>query len=110
MNNSTPGPKDLVADSTDSTSPVFQQTGRQRCSSPTITHLPDTEIFLEGGESIRFYLRVRAPSIYQANADELAEIRVDANPTRIQLSDQKSQRSPSWTLFTELIWMHPQRC
>ncbi len=39
---------------------------------------PDTEIFLEGGESIRFYLRVRAPSIYQANADELAEIRVDA--------------------------------
>jgi uncharacterized membrane protein len=39
---------------------------------------PDTEIFLEGGESIRFYLRVRAPSIYQAGADELAEIRVDA--------------------------------
>ena len=39
---------------------------------------PDTPIFLEGGEDIRFYMRVQAPSIYQANGDELAEIRVTA--------------------------------
>ncbi|MEC8168122.1 MAG: hypothetical protein VX052_03815, partial [Candidatus Thermoplasmatota archaeon] len=37
-----------------------------------------TPIFLEGGEDIRFYMRVQAPSIYQANGDELAEIRVTA--------------------------------
>ncbi|MCH1616297.1 MAG: hypothetical protein L7R83_02155, partial [Candidatus Poseidonia sp.] len=39
---------------------------------------PDTPIFLEGGEDIRFYMRVQAPSIYQANGDELAEIRITA--------------------------------
>jgi hypothetical protein len=36
--------------------------------------MPDTQIFLEGGEDIRFYVRVRAPSVYQANGDELADI------------------------------------
>ena len=38
----------------------------------------DTPIFLEGGEMARMYLRVRAPSIYQANEDQLAEIVVSA--------------------------------
>ena len=39
---------------------------------------PDTPIFLEGGEMARMYLRVRAPSIYQAQEDQLAEIVVSA--------------------------------
>ena len=39
---------------------------------------PDTPIFLEGGEMARMYLRVRAPSIYQAAEDQLAEIVVSA--------------------------------
>ena len=38
----------------------------------------DTPIFLEGGEMARMYLRVRAPSIYQANEDQLAYITVSA--------------------------------
>ena len=34
---------------------------------------PDTPIFLEGGEMARMYLRVRAPSVYQAAEDQLAK-------------------------------------
>ena len=80
MNNSTPGPKDLVADSygLNITGVPTNWTATLFFADNHTAIFPDTEIFLEGGESIRFYLRVRAPSIYQANADELAEIRVDA--------------------------------
>tara|TARA_Y100000994_G_scaffold249581_1_gene262264 strand:- start:3191 stop:6439 length:3249 start_codon:yes stop_codon:yes gene_type:complete len=80
MNNSTPGPKDLVADSygLNITGVPTNWTANLFFADNHTAIFPDTEIFLEGGESIRFYLRVRAPSIYQANADELAEIRVDA--------------------------------
>jgi uncharacterized membrane protein len=31
----------------------------------------DTDIFLEGGETIRFYLRVKAPSVYQAGDNDV---------------------------------------
>ena len=34
-----------------------------------------------GGQDIRFYMRVRAPSIYQANGDEFAQIEVEAKST-----------------------------
>jgi len=80
MNNSTPGPTDLVADSygLNITGVPTNWTATLFFADNHTAIFPDTEIFLEGGESIRFYLRVRAPSIYQANADELAEIRVDA--------------------------------
>ena len=80
MNNSTPCPKDLVADSygLNITGVPTNWTATLFFADNHTAIFPDTEIFLEGGESIRFYLRVRAPSIYQANADELAEIRVDA--------------------------------
>ena len=80
MNNSTPGPKDLVADSygLNITGVPSNWTATLFFADNHTAIFPDTEIFLEGGESIRFYLRVRAPSIYQANADELAEIRVEA--------------------------------
>ena len=80
MNNSTPGPKDLVADSygLNITGVPTNWTATLFFAENHTAIFPDTEIFLEGGEMIRFYLRVRAPSIYQANADQLAEIRVDA--------------------------------
>jgi uncharacterized membrane protein len=80
MNNSTPGPKDLVADTygLNITGVPTNWTATLFFADNHTAIFPDTEIFLEGGESIRFYLRVRAPSIYQAGADELAEIRVDA--------------------------------
>ena len=80
MNNSTPGPKDLVADSygLNITGVPTNWTATLFFADNHTAIFPDTEIALEGGESIRFYLRVRAPSIYQAGADELAEIRVDA--------------------------------
>jgi uncharacterized membrane protein len=80
MNNSTPGPKDLVADSygLNITGVPTNWTATLFFADNHTAIFPDTEIALEGGESIRFYLRVRAPSIYQAGADQLAEIRVDA--------------------------------
>ena len=80
MNNSTPGPKDLVADTygLNITGVPTNWTAALFFAENHTAIFPDTAIFLEGGESIRFYLRVRAPSIYQANGDELAEIRVDA--------------------------------
>ena len=42
------------------------------------TIFPDTPIYLEGGEKIEIYMRVIAPSIYQANEDEVANIVVSA--------------------------------
>ena len=76
MNNSTPGPKDLVADTyTLNVSGVPQNwTATLYFSNNHTAIFEDTPIYLEGGEDIRFYMRVRAPSIYQANGDELAQI------------------------------------
>jgi uncharacterized membrane protein len=37
-----------------------------------------TPVSLQGGESIDLYMRVRAPTIYQAHHDELATIKVTA--------------------------------
>ena len=45
---------------------------------------PTTPIYLKGGEFINFYLRVQAPTIYQANEDELAQIVVTASHTKTQ--------------------------
>jgi len=39
---------------------------------------PDTDIYLKGGESARIYLRVRAPSVYQAHHDENSYVTVSA--------------------------------
>ena len=80
MNNSTPGPKDLVADTFGlNLSGVPQNwTATLFFADNHTSIMPDTQIFLEGGEDIRFYVRVRAPSVYQANGDELADIRVTA--------------------------------
>ncbi len=79
-NNSTPGPKDLVADTygLNISGVPMNWTANLYFASNHSSIFPDTPIFLEGGEDIRFYMRVQAPSIYQANGDELAEIRVTA--------------------------------
>jgi len=84
MNNSTPGPKDLVADTYMlNISGVPQNwTATLYFSNNHTAIFDDTPIFLEGGEDIRFYMRVRAPSIYQANGDELANIVVTAKSTK----------------------------
>ena len=80
MNNSTPGPKDLVADTygLNISGVPLNWTANLYFASNHSSIFPDTPIFLEGGENIRFYMRVKAPSIYQANGDELGEIRVTA--------------------------------
>ena len=80
MNNSTPGPKDLVSDTFGlNISGVPQNwTATLFFADNHTTIMPDTPIFLEGGEDIRFYMRVRAPSVYQADADQLADITVTA--------------------------------
>jgi uncharacterized membrane protein len=80
MNNSTPGPKDLVADTygLNISGVPMNWTANLYFASNHSSIFPDTPIFLEGGEDIRFYMRVQAPSIYQANGDELAEIRITA--------------------------------
>jgi len=80
LNNSTPGDKDLVADTyglnvsgvpQDWTATIFFSNNQTQV-------LPTTPIFLEGGESTRFYLTVKAPTVYQANEDQLAQIVVTA--------------------------------
>ena len=80
MNNSTPGPKDLVADTFGlNISGVPQNwTATLFFADNHTTIMPDTAIFLEGGEDIRFYMRIRAPSVYQADADQIADISVTA--------------------------------
>ena len=80
MNNSTPGPTDLVADTygLNISGVPLNWTANLYFASNHSSIFPDTPIYLEGGESVRFYMRVQAPSIYQANGDELADIRVTA--------------------------------
>lgn len=84
VNNSTPGPTDLVADTynLNISSGVPQNwTATLFFANNHTAIFPDTDIFLMGGQDIRFYMRVRAPSIYQANGDEFAQIEVEAKST-----------------------------
>ncbi|MDP6899792.1 MAG: CARDB domain-containing protein [Candidatus Thalassarchaeaceae archaeon] len=80
INNTTPGPIDLVADtfSVNLSGVPVNWTANLFFSDNHTAIFPETPIFLLGGESVRVYLRVRAPSIYQANHDELASIIVSA--------------------------------
>ena len=80
LNNSTPGPTDLVADTyaLNLSGVPANWTATLYFSSNDTAIFPETPIFLSGGELIPFYLRVRAPSIYQATADERASITVSA--------------------------------
>ncbi|MDP6324134.1 MAG: CARDB domain-containing protein [Candidatus Thalassarchaeaceae archaeon] len=80
VNNSTPGPIDLVSDtfSVNLSGVPVNWTANLFFADNHTAIFPETPIFLLGGESVRVYLRVRAPSIYQANADELAQVVVSA--------------------------------
>lgn len=80
INNTTPGPKDLVADTYNLNLSGMPEnwTANLYFANNHTAIFPDTAIFLEGGEMARMYMRVRAPSIYQAAADQLAEITVSA--------------------------------
>jgi uncharacterized membrane protein len=80
INNTTPGPKDLVADTYNLNVSGMPEnwTANLYFSNNHTAIFEDTPIFLEGGEMARMYLRVRAPSIYQANGDELAQVVVSA--------------------------------
>jgi len=80
ISNPTPGPADLVSD-------IFSLTveGVTTNWSASIffasNHTPifdSTPVSLQGGESLNLYMRVRAPTIYQAHHDELATIKVIA--------------------------------
>ena len=84
INNTTPGPKDLVADTYNvniSGVPTNWSATLFFASNHTAI-FPDTPIYLLGGEAARFYLRVKAPSIYQTHKDELAQITVSAVSTK----------------------------
>ena len=80
INNTTPGPKDLVADTynLNITGVPENWTANLYFANNHTAIFEDTPIFLEGGEMARFYLRVKAPSIYQAEEDQLASITVSA--------------------------------
>jgi len=98
INNTTPGPVDLVADTyslnTSMMCIVPQEIAEAHGISQTCNAgnwsmtlffasnhtaiFPDTNIYLKGGESARIYLRVRAPSVYQANHDENAYVTISA--------------------------------
>ena len=84
INNTTPGPKDLVADTynLNITGLPENWTANLYFANNHTSIFADTPIFLEGGEMARIYLRVRAPSIYQANEDQLAEIIVSATSNK----------------------------
>jgi len=80
ISNPTPGPAELVSD-------IFSLAieGVPTNWSASIffasNHTPifdSTPVSLQGGESISLYMRVRAPTIYQAHGDELATITVSA--------------------------------
>jgi len=80
ISNPTPGPIDLVSD-------TFTVTLQGVPNNWTATlfyatnHTPifdSTPVFLRGGDFVPLYMRVRAPTIYQAHSDELATISIDA--------------------------------
>ena len=80
VNNTTPGPPELVADtfSLNLTGVPLNWSATVYFSSNHTTIFPDTPIHLLGGERVEVYMRVIAPSIYQADGDEVANIIVSA--------------------------------
>jgi uncharacterized membrane protein len=82
VNNSTPGPSDIVADSYTLTleGVPLDWSATLYFSSNNTAIFEDTNIYLAGGETVNVYMRVRAPNIYQAAGlqDEFANISVVA--------------------------------
>jgi len=80
ISNPTPGPAELVSD-TFSVSLEGVPNNWTATLYFTTNNTPifdSTPVFLRGGEVAPLYMRVRAPSIYQAHADEIATITVTA--------------------------------
>ncbi|PXY77031.1 MAG: hypothetical protein CXX80_01855, partial [Methanobacteriota archaeon] len=80
LNNTTPGPTELVSDtySMNLSGVPSNWSATLYFTSNDTAIFPETPIFLKGGEMIPFYLRVRAPSIYQATEDQRATITISA--------------------------------
>jgi uncharacterized membrane protein len=98
INNTTPGPIDLVADTYSLNMSMMCIVPQEIAEAHSISNqcnagnwtmtlffasnhtaiFPDTNIYLKGGEAERVYLRVRAPSVYQAHHDENSYITVSA--------------------------------
>jgi len=80
ISNPTPGPAELVAD----TYTVYLSGVPNNWTATLFfatNHTPifdSTPVFLRGGDIVSVYMRVRAPTIYQADEDELAAITVHA--------------------------------
>ena len=80
ISNPTPGPAELVAD----TYTVYLSGVPNNWTATLFfatNHTPifdSTPVFLRGGDIVSVYMRVRAPTIYQADGDELAAITVHA--------------------------------
>ena len=86
VNNSTPGPSEIVADSYTLTMEgvPLDWSATLYFSSNNTAIFDDTNIYLAGGESVDVFMRVRAPNIYQAAGlqDEFANISVVATSVK----------------------------
>ena len=86
VNNSTPGPSDIVADSYTLTleGVPLDWSATLYFSSNNTAIFEDTNIYLAGGETVDVFMRVRAPNIYQAAGlqDQFANISVVATSVK----------------------------
>ena len=80
ISNPTPGPAELVSDTFTVTMEGVPNnwTATLYFTTNNTPIFDSTPVFLRGGDVVPMYMRVRAPSIYQAHADELATITVTA--------------------------------
>ena len=80
ISNPTPGPPELVADTYSVTMNGVPNnwTATLFFATNNTPIFESTPVFLRGGENLPLYMRVRAPTIYQANQDEIATISIIA--------------------------------
>ena len=80
ISNPTPGPAELVSDTFTVTLEGVPNnwTATLYFTTNNTPIFDSTPVFLRGGDVVPLYMRVRAPSIYQAHADEIATITVTA--------------------------------
>ena len=80
ISNPTPGPTELVSDTFTVTLEGVPNnwTATLYFTTNNTPIFDSTPVFLRGGDVVPLYMRVRAPSIYQAHADEIATITVTA--------------------------------
>jgi len=80
ISNPTPGPAELVSDTFTVTLDGVPNnwTATLYFTTNNTPIFDSTPVFLRGGDVVPLYMRVRAPTIYQAHADEIATITVTA--------------------------------